>query len=147
MNIQIPATASAETTMAIAIPKPKRGRTHVRRMSRTSFSIASARSPAMHQKTTSHDGASRPRKERSSTVKCAWQQIVLTAVTGDGQKTDRISSATNAAEASPRLASIDIEPFSDHLKLIDMPIAAQRHLDLFRVGTARRDDRGLSDVI
>ena len=87
----------------------------------------------MHQNTTSQDGASRPRNERSSTVRCALQQIAFTPTTGAGQNTDKISSATNAAEAKARLASVDIEPFSDHLELIDMPVAAQRGIDLLRV--------------
>ena len=40
--------------------------------------------------------------------------------TGDGQNTDKISSVANAAEARRHLASVDIEPLSDHLQLIDI---------------------------
>src|SRR5258708_39156343 len=70
-------------------------------------------SPARHQKATSHDGASRPRKERLSTLRIAWQQTSLTAITGAGQNTESASSAKNAAVATPRLVSIYIEPFYD----------------------------------
>src|SRR5207244_12285461 len=95
----------------------------------------SASTPARHRKATAQRGASRPRKERSSTPRRTWQQRRFTSTTGSGQKTERISSATNAAAARRRLASIDIEPLSDHLQLVDMTIAAEGR----RVRAARGD--------
>src|SRR6266849_6204299 len=94
----------------------------------------SAKRPATNQKATSHDGASRPRNDRSSTPSCAWQQTLLTAIAGDGQKTDRASNAINAAAARRRLLSIDIEPFSDHAQGCDDVIAVERGCDLVCVG-------------
>src|SRR5437867_9357602 len=101
----------------------------------------------MHQKTTSHAGDSRPRNESSSMPRGALQQRRLTATIGEGQKTDRISSAMKPADARRRLASIDIEPFSDHLDLIDAAITAQRVCDFGRVNAAGRDDRRVADVV
>src|SRR5438128_5689224 len=94
-----------------------------------SCNSASAKIPVMHQNTTSHAGASRPRKESSSIGNAALQQSWLIVTTGDGQKIDRISRATNAADASRRLASIDIEPLSNHLQLVDVAVVPQCRRD------------------
>src|SRR5712671_904090 len=95
----------------------------------------------MHQKATSQAGASRPRKERLSTVRWAWQQTSLISIAGAGQNTDSASRAMNAAAARRRLASIDIEPLSDHADGIDHLVAVQRWGDFAGV-RARRHDHG-----
>src|SRR5258706_6205162 len=102
--------------------------------------MASSISPVRHQNATSHDGASRPRKERSSTRRLAWQQMSLTAITGAGQNTERASSVRNAAEAMRRLASIDIKPFPDHAQRVDSTVSDQRWSDLDRVDPTGDDD-------
>src|SRR2546421_1863076 len=107
---------------------------------------ASPNTPLMHQKTMSHAGASRPRNESSSIPSGALQQRRFADTTGEGQNTDRISSVMKPAEARRRLPSIDIEPLSDHLHLIDSSIAAQRCRDLRRMHAARCDHHCVSDV-
>src|SRR3954471_19819189 len=105
------------------------------------WSRASRNRPAMHQKATSQAGASRPRNERLSTLRCAWQQSWLMSIAGAGQKTDSASNATNAAAARRRLASIDIAPLSDLTHGIDHPVAIQRWRDFAGV-RARGHDHG-----
>jgi hypothetical protein len=61
--------------------------------------MISSNRPARHQKTTSHDGASRPRNDRSSTARSSFSQRRFDDTIGDGQKTDSSSSVTNAAAA------------------------------------------------
>src|ERR1043166_7071080 len=95
----------------------------------------------MHQNATSHAGASRPRKERSSTERWAWQQSWLISIAGAGQKTESASRATNTAAAKRRLASIDIEPLSDHADGVNHLVAVQLRRDLAGV-RARRHDHG-----
>src|SRR5438128_1075018 len=125
---------NAETTNAIAVLMPIRSRVvrnscAISRKSWASCNSASAKIPVMHQNTTSHAGASRPRKESSSIGNAALQQTWLIVTAGDGQKIDRISRATNAADASRRLASIDIEPLSNHLQLVDVAVVPQCRRD------------------
>src|SRR2546430_13714085 len=96
----------------------------------------------MHQKAMSQAGASRPRKERLSTVRCAWQQSWLISIAGPGQKTESASRTTNAAAARRRLASIDIEPLSDHADRVDHLVAVQRRSDFAGVRAGRDDDGG-----
>src|SRR3954453_12727890 len=95
----------------------------------------------------SHEGASRPRKERSSMGSGAWQQTSLSETTGAGQSTDSSSRATNAVEARRRLVSIDIEPFPDHADRLDLAVTGQRRCDLVGVGAARGDDGRTSEVL
>src|SRR5437763_370070 len=103
----------------------------------------------MHQKAMSQAGASRPRNERLSTARWAWQQSWFTSSAAAGQKTDSASSALNAAPARRRLASIDIEPLSDHAHGIDHLVAVQRWSDFAGVRACRHDDgwRGLRERV
>src|SRR2546430_7804505 len=87
--------------------------------------MAISSNPARHQNATSHDGASRPRNERSSMAMAARQQSAFSDTTGAGQTTDSASSDTNAEEASRRLASIDIEPFSNHAEGVDLAVPSE----------------------
>src|SRR5437588_7669919 len=102
---------------------------------------------ATHQKATSQEGDSRPRNDSSSMPSEALQQSRFTETIGDGHQTDNTSNAMNAMDAARRLASIDIEPLSDHAHLIDLAIVTQRRRDLAGVRAAGGDERRLTHFV
>src|SRR5439155_24804618 len=140
------APATATPTAIVILTRVPRNSSRTPPKSRASCSSRRAKSPATHQKAKSHAGDSRPRNDSSSIPRGALQQRRFTETIGDGHHTDSTSSAMNAKETVRRLASIDIEPLSDHPQLVHFAIRPKCAGDLTRMRTAGGDERGRSDA-
>src|SRR5688572_6699548 len=116
--------------------------------------MARAKMPAIPQNTTSQAGASRPRKERSSTASGASMVASLTHTTGAGHSTARkrrqmkpmelAFSPADRARTSSSFTSVDIKTFPFHAQLIDLAILLEKlGTEMVSPLSSRDNDQGL----